>query len=87
MDIALYLGSRNLGTFLIKIYELSANLTQFFSSLPAPEIAVKYWRLAPDAKMREVILAIRADESHHRDVNHTLGDLNLKKQNPFGPGE
>ena len=59
----------------------------FFRSLPAPEIAVKYWRLAPDAKMREVILAIRADESHHRDVNHTLGDLNLKKQNPFGPGE
>ena len=29
----------------------------------------------------------RADEAHHRVVNHTLGDLNLDKPNPFGPGE
>ena len=83
----------------------------FFSSLPAPEIAVNYWKLSNKALMRDVILAIRhsfplihlslqsylvilvfmfmlrADEAHHRVVNHTLGDLNLNKQNPFGPGE
>lgn len=37
--------------------------------------------------MRDVILAIRADEAHHRLVNHTLGSMNIKDKNPFGPGE
>jgi len=55
--------------------------------LPAPEIAVKYWELSPEAKMRDVILAIRADESHHRDVNHTFASLKKGQRNPFKPGE
>ena len=37
--------------------------------------------------MRDVILAIRADEAHHRQVNHTLSSMDPKKPNPFGPGE
>jgi ubiquinol oxidase len=37
---------------------------------PAPEIAIRYWKLAPDATLRDVILVVRADEAHHRDVNH-----------------
>ena len=40
-----------------------------------------------DAMMRDVILAIRADEAHHRDVNHTLSSMPPDKQNPFGPGQ
>ena len=31
-----------------------------WSALPAPEIAVKYWKLEQEAKMRDVILAIRS---------------------------
>jgi hypothetical protein len=58
-----------------------------WSKLQAPEIAVKYWELPHDAMMRDVILAIRADEAHHRIVNHTLGSMNLKDGNPFKPGE
>ena len=51
-------------------------------------IAVNYWdwELSPDAMMRDVILAIRADEAHHRLVNHTLASMKLKDQNPFKPG-
>lgn len=41
---------------------------------PAPDIAREYYRLAPSATMRDVILHIRADEACHRDVNHHLGD-------------
>ncbi len=37
--------------------------------------------------MRDVILAIRADEAHHRVVNHTLSSLPLCAPNPFLPGE
>ncbi|MBM7405085.1 MULTISPECIES: alternative oxidase [Sphingomonas] len=39
-------------------------------NLPAPAIARHYWKLADDATLRDVVLAVRADEAHHRDVNH-----------------
>ena len=35
--------------------------------------------------MRDVVLAIRADEAHHRKVNHTLASIHLDQQNPFKP--
>ena len=40
----------------------------------APEIAIEYWQLAPDARLREVIIAVRNDEVYHRDVNHKFAD-------------
>ena len=44
------------------------------ANVPAPEIAIDYWKLAPTARLREVIVAVRADEAHHRDVNHRFAD-------------
>jgi ubiquinol oxidase len=44
------------------------------ANVPAPRIAIDYWRLAPDARLRDVIIAVRADEAHHRDVNHQFAD-------------
>lgn len=41
-----------------------------FENKPAPAIAIDYWRLPPDATLRDVVEVIRADEAHHRDVNH-----------------
>ena len=29
-----------------------------------------YWGLPDDATLRDVVLVVRADEAHHRDVNH-----------------
>ena len=40
------------------------------ANVPAPEIAKRYWGLADDATLRDVVLVVRADEAHHRDVNH-----------------
>ncbi|ANG63501.1 oxidase [Marinobacterium aestuarii] len=40
----------------------------------APQIAIDYWNLAPDARLRDVVLAVRNDEAHHRDVNHQFSD-------------
>lgn len=54
---------------------------------PAPRLAVNYWRLKEGAVMRDVILAIRADEAHHRVVNHTLSSIHLNEKNPFSPGQ
>ena len=45
-----------------------------YTNVPAPRIAIDYWKLAPDARLREVIIAVRADEVHHRDVNHQFAD-------------
>ena len=39
-------------------------------NVPAPAIAKQYWKLPADATLRDVVLVVRADEAHHRDVNH-----------------
>ena len=39
-------------------------------NVPAPLIARRYWMLPENATLRDVILVVRADEAHHRDVNH-----------------
>ena len=43
-------------------------------NVPAPQIAIDYWKLAPDARLRDVVLTIRDDEAGHRDVNHGFAD-------------
>lgn len=45
-----------------------------YVNVPAPRIAIDYWKLLPDARLRDVIIAVRADEAHHRDVNHEFAD-------------
>lgn len=32
--------------------------------------AKRYWNLPQDATLRDVVVVVRADEAHHRDVNH-----------------
>ena len=43
-------------------------------NVPSPQIAIDYWKLAPDARLRDVVLAIRDDEAGHRNVNHEFAD-------------
>ncbi|KAH7336896.1 AOX, alternative oxidase mitochondrial precursor [Rhizoctonia solani] len=55
-----------------------------WASKPAPSIAIDYWRLAPNATLLDVVKAVRADESTHRFVNHSLANLKQKEDlNPF----
>lgn len=51
--------------------------------MAAPEIAIVYWKLEKNATMKDMLLAVRADESNHRDVNHVLADTPTNKKNPF----
>ena len=41
---------------------------------PAPLIAIDYWNLGSDASLRDVVIAVRADEAGHRDKNHEFAD-------------
>ena len=43
-------------------------------NVPAPQIAIDYWRLPADASLHKLIIAIRADEVRHRDSNHMFAD-------------
>jgi ubiquinol oxidase len=43
-------------------------------NVPAPQIARDYWKLPADARLRDVVQAVRADEAGHRDVNHGFAD-------------
>lgn len=82
-----YLEEQAVVTYTHILEEIDAGRLPMWKTLPAPELAIKYWRLPENAKMREVILAIRADEAHHRLVNHTLGSMDLKSDNPFEKGK
>jgi ubiquinol oxidase len=41
---------------------------------PAPQLAIDYWKLPPDALLRDVVVAVRNDEAGHRDVNHAYAE-------------
>ncbi|HLQ20260.1 MAG TPA: alternative oxidase [Tabrizicola sp.] len=43
-------------------------------NVPAPQIAIDYWNLGPAARLRDVVIAVRADEAGHRDRNHEMAD-------------
>ncbi len=45
-----------------------------YENVAAPKIAIDYWKLSPDARLREVIIAVRDDEAGHRDVNHDFAN-------------
>lgn len=41
-----------------------------YENIAAPQIAITYWNLGQDARLSDVIIAVRNDEMNHRDVNH-----------------
>lgn len=43
-------------------------------NIPAPKIAIDYYKLNPDARLRDVVIAVRQDEQGHADVNHGMAD-------------
>ena len=43
-------------------------------NVPAPDLAIAYWHLPRDARLRDVVEAVRADEAGHRDRNHHFAD-------------
>ncbi|WP_213958848.1 alternative oxidase [Variovorax sp. dw_954] len=81
---ALYLASSRTAHRLVGYFEEEAvvSYTRYLAeidegrveNIPAPDIAIAYWNLAPTARLRDVVLAVRNDEAEHRDVNHAMAD-------------
>nr|GMD02760.1 mitochondrial alternative oxidase 2 [Ipomoea batatas]GME09273.1 mitochondrial alternative oxidase 2 [Ipomoea batatas] len=84
----LYLCSSKLAHRIVGYLEEEAihSYTEFLNDInsgkienvPAPAIAIDYWRLPKDARLKDVITVIRADEAHHRDVNHFASDIRFQ---------
>lgn len=45
------------------------------ANVPAPQLAIDYWQLPANARLRDVVIAVRADEAGHRDANHQFADI------------
>lgn len=54
-----------------------------WAELPAPDLAKAYWKLPADALWVDALKCMFADESNHRDVNHTFAIMDSDDPNPF----
>ncbi|KAI9732774.1 MAG: Alternative oxidase, mitochondrial precursor [Cirrosporium novae-zelandiae] len=80
-----YLEEEAVITYTRAIDEIDAGKLPTWKSMRAPDIAIAYWKMPEGHQtMRDLLLYIRADEAKHREVNHTLGNLNPKTDpNPY----
>ncbi|ODV76860.1 alternative oxidase [Suhomyces tanzawaensis NRRL Y-17324] len=80
-----YLEEEAVSTYSHLIEELDMGKLPAFDHLLVPTIAVQYWpELTDKSTFRDLILRIRADEAKHREVNHTLANLDQDTdRNPF----
>lgn len=80
-----YIEEEAVITYTREIKDIDNGVLPNWAKMEAPQIAVDYYKM-PEGKrsMRDLLLYIRADESKHREVNHTLGNLDQKKDpNPY----
>lgn len=83
--LLLYIASPRTAHRLVGYFEEQAvvSYTQYLAEIdagrvanvPAPRIALDYWRLPANARLRDVVLAVRADEAGHRDANHGFANV------------
>ncbi len=76
----LYVVSPSTAHRLVGYFEEEAviSYTRFLEEIEAgrvenvdiPAFAREYWQLGQDARLRELVMAVRQDEAEHRDINH-----------------
>lgn len=62
-----YFEEEAVTSYTLYLQEIDAGRSR---NVAAPSIARHYWKMADDATLRDIVLLVRADEAHHRDVNH-----------------
>lgn len=70
-----YLEEEAVKTYTHVLELIDADKLPMFSNLAAPPVAKHYYKMEDGAMFRDVLARIRADEAHHRDVNHSLSDI------------
>jgi len=70
-----YLEEQAVLTYTMAIKDLDEGRLEKWANLQAPSDAIKYWGLGKEAKFRDMLLSIRADEANHREYNHHFADI------------
>lgn len=80
-----YLEEEAVSTYTHLIHDLENGALPKFDGIAIPKIATQYWpELNDQLTFLDLIQRIRADESKHREVNHTLANLEQKDdRNPY----
>lgn len=79
-----YLEEEAVITYSKAINDLDNGHLPQWEKLQAPQMAINYWEMPEGQRcIRSLLLYVRADEAKHREVNHTLGNLNQTDPNPF----
>lgn len=80
-----YLEEEAVSTYSHLIRDLRDGVLPHFDGVTVPEVAQHYWpELTDKSTFEELIQRVRADESKHREVNHTLANLNqAADRNPY----
>lgn len=80
-----YLEEEAVITYTSEIEAIEAGKLPNWAKMEAPQIAIDYYRMPEGNRtMKDLLLYIRADESKHREVNHTLGNLDQHDDpNPY----
>ncbi|KAF2664684.1 putative alternative oxidase [Microthyrium microscopicum] len=80
-----YLEEEATLTYTREIADMDAGKLPKWVGMRAPDIAIDYYKMEEGKQtMRDVLLHIRADEAKHREVNHTLANLDQNEDpNPF----
>jgi len=77
-----YLEEEAVKTYTNCIKELDEGKLPHWTNQKAPEMAIKYWGLNETASFRDVLIAVRADEVMHREVNHHLANVPVDAKVP-----
>lgn len=75
-----YLEETAIESYTAAINDIDAGKLPEWKNMRAPETAIKYWQLPEDAVMRDMLVAIRADEALHREVHHHLATSPMTDQ-------
>ena len=80
-----YLEEEATLTYTREIADIDSGKLPNWAKMQAPDIAVEYYRMPEEKRtVRDMLMYIRADEAKHREVNHTLGNLDQSKDpNPY----
>lgn len=70
-------------TYTLAIKEIEEGRLPEWKDMPAPQIAIDYWRMKQDATLLDVIYAVRSDEAGHRFANHTFANVKDQDFNPM----
>ena len=78
-----YLEEQAVHTYTEMLRQIDEGCLEHWKEMEAPADVTKYYSLPKTANYRDVILAVRADEACHREVNHFFADTNEFTQIEF----